>query len=186
MEALQPGIPGAGSLAALGSARPGQNYLSPIASVLAERRPASAPARRAYSRPPPPHREARRGPGARDPHGAGGRRPGRAQRQPREQRHEPSWKRERKPRPRGRGERRQRRRAPGLQGPRRHRPPGPLAAWAPRPACRPRPAPPASPATRGPGRPETLNCVCRTRIEGERVFSLVEFNSTEKCRTRRS
>lgn len=73
----------AGSLEALGSARPGQGYLSPIASVLGERGPASAPERRAYSRPTPPHREARSGPRARDPHGAGGRRPGRAQPQPR-------------------------------------------------------------------------------------------------------
>lgn len=98
--ALSPGVSVAGALAALGPA--GRRYLSPIAGVLAAgpRPPQHAGAR---SRPAPLHREAGRGPGRRAPHGAGGRRPGRAQPQPPEQLPEPRGKRERKPRPRGRG-----------------------------------------------------------------------------------
>lgn len=98
--ALSPGVSVAGALAALGPA--GRRYLSPIAGVLAAgpRPPQHAGAR---SRPAPLHHEAGRGPGRRAPHGAGGRRPGRAQPQPPEQLPEPRGKRERKPRLRGRG-----------------------------------------------------------------------------------
>lgn len=99
----------------------------------------------------------------------------------------------------GRGRRRRRRRrAPGRRGPRRRRPrararpPVPLAAWAPRPARRPRPAArrprPAARVRRGAKARglETLNSPRGALAEKARAFSPAGFNRAVRGATRHS